>query len=68
VNGYTMRFALAWLVSIGAACTSAPIRHYTLIPPPDETLRASEATLAIDVAPCQKSIEDSAGGSGPKDR
>jgi uncharacterized lipoprotein YmbA len=44
-----MRFALAWLVSVGAACTSAPIRYYTLIPPPDEPLRVAQATLAIDV-------------------
>jgi uncharacterized protein len=49
VNAYTTRFAVAWLVSIGAACTSAPIRYYTLIPPPDEPLRAARATLPIDV-------------------
>jgi uncharacterized protein len=49
VNAYSTRFALAWLVSVGAACTSAPIRYYTLIPPPDKPLRAAEATLAIEV-------------------
>jgi uncharacterized lipoprotein YmbA len=49
VNAYSTRFALAWLVSVGAACTSAPIRYYTLIPPPDKPLRAAQATLAIDV-------------------
>jgi uncharacterized protein len=49
VNGYYTRLALAWLVSAGAACTSAPIRYYTLIPPPDGALRAAQATLAIDV-------------------
>jgi uncharacterized protein len=49
VNAYTTRFALAGLVSIGAACTSAPIRYYTLIPPPDKTLQAAEATVAIDL-------------------
>ena len=49
MNGCYQRFALAWLVSIGAACTSAPIRYYTLSPPPDKPLRAAEATLAIDV-------------------
>jgi uncharacterized protein len=49
VNGYYTRFALAWLVSVGAACTSAPIRYYTLIPPPDKSLRAAQATLAIGV-------------------
>jgi uncharacterized lipoprotein YmbA len=49
VNGYYLRFALAWLVSVGVGCTSAPVRYYTLTPPPDRTLPASEATLAIDV-------------------
>ncbi|MGA2191138.1 MAG: PqiC family protein [Steroidobacteraceae bacterium] len=49
MNGCYLRFALAWLVSIGAACTSAPIRYYTLIPPPDKPLRAAQATPAIDV-------------------
>jgi uncharacterized protein len=49
VNAYYTRFALAWLLSIGAACTSAPIRYYTLTPPPDEPLRAARATPPIDV-------------------
>jgi uncharacterized lipoprotein YmbA len=49
VNAYYTRFALAWLVSVGAACTSAPIRYYTLIPPPDKPLRAAQAAVAIDV-------------------
>jgi uncharacterized protein len=49
VNGYYMRFALAWLVSVGVGCTSAPVRYYTLTPPPDKTLPASETTLAVDV-------------------
>jgi uncharacterized lipoprotein YmbA len=49
VNRYFLRFALAWLVSVGVGCTSAPVRYYTLTPPPDKTLPASEATLAIDV-------------------
>lgn len=43
------RLAIAWLASIGAACTSAPIRYYTLIPPPDMRLQPAEAALAIDV-------------------
>jgi len=47
VNGFYLRFALAGLVSVGAGCTSAPVRYYTLTPPP--TLPASETTLAIDV-------------------
>ena len=49
MNAYYTRFALAWLVSVGAACTSAPIRYYTLIPQPDKPLQAAQATLAIDV-------------------
>jgi len=49
VNGYYLRFALAWLVSIGVGCTSAPVRYYTLTPPPAKILPASETTLAIDV-------------------
>jgi len=49
VNGFYLRFALAWLVSIGVGCTPAPVRYYTLTPPPAKTLPASETTLAIDV-------------------
>jgi uncharacterized protein len=49
VNGYYLRFALAWLVSVGVGCTSAPVRYYTLTPPPDKPLPVSETTLAIDV-------------------
>jgi uncharacterized lipoprotein YmbA len=49
VNGFYLRFAVAWLVSVGVGCTSAQVRYYTLIPPPDKTLPASETTLAIDV-------------------
>ena len=48
MNGNYLRFALAWLVSIGVGCTSAPVRYYTLAPPPGKTLPASETTLAID--------------------
>jgi uncharacterized protein len=44
-----LRFAVAWLVSVGVGCTSAPIRYYTLTPTPDQTLPASETTFAIDV-------------------
>jgi uncharacterized lipoprotein YmbA len=36
-------------VSVGVGCTSAPVRYYTLTPPPDKTLPASETTLVIDV-------------------
>jgi uncharacterized protein len=49
VNGYFLRFALAWLVSVGVGCTSAPVRYYTLAPPADKTLPVSETALAIDV-------------------
>jgi uncharacterized lipoprotein YmbA len=48
VKGYYRRFALAWLVSVGVGCTSAPVRYYTLTPPPDKTLQA-ETAFAIDV-------------------
>jgi uncharacterized lipoprotein YmbA len=49
MNGHYLRFALAWLVSVNVGCTSAPVRYYTLTPPPDKTSPASETTLAIDV-------------------
>jgi hypothetical protein len=49
VNVYYLRFGLAWLVSIGVGCTSAPVHYYTLTPPPDKTVSAAERTLAIDV-------------------
>jgi uncharacterized protein len=48
VNGYYLPFALAWLVSVGVGCTSAPVRYYTLTPPADKTLPVSK-TLPIDV-------------------
>jgi uncharacterized lipoprotein YmbA len=40
---------VAWLGSVGAACTSAPIRYYTLTAPADKTLTAPETTVAVDV-------------------
>ena len=49
MNGLFLRFAVAWLVSVGVGCTSAPVHYYTLTPPPDKTLPVSETTLAIDV-------------------
>ena len=49
MNGLYLPFAIAWLVSVGAGCTSAPVRYYTLTPPPDKTLPASATTLTIDV-------------------
>jgi uncharacterized protein len=36
-------------VSVGVGCTSAPVRYYTLTPPPDKTAPAAQTTLAIDV-------------------
>jgi uncharacterized lipoprotein YmbA len=52
VSGRLARFALALLGGVGvwgAGCTSAPVRYYTLTPPPDATLPASPTTLAVDV-------------------
>ena len=49
MNRYFLRFALAWLVSVSVGCTSAPVRYYTLTPPPDRAVPASETTLPIDV-------------------
>ena len=49
MNGLYLRFAVAWLVSIGVGCTSAQVRYYTLTPPPDRTLPASETTVTVDV-------------------
>jgi uncharacterized lipoprotein YmbA len=49
VNGEYTRFALAWFVSILAACASTPIHYYTLTPPPGKALRAVQETPAIDV-------------------
>ena len=49
MNGYYLRFAIAWLVSVGVGCTAAPVRYYTLTPTPDKTLPAAETTLTIDV-------------------
>jgi uncharacterized protein len=49
MNGFYLRFAVAWLASIGVGCSSAPIRYYTLTPMPDQTLATSETTFAIDV-------------------
>ncbi len=49
MNACYSRLALAGLVSAVAACTSAPIRYYTLIPPPDKALPAAQATLTTDV-------------------
>ena len=49
MNGFLPRFAVAWLVSVGAACTSAPVHYYTLTPTPEKTRAASETTVAIDV-------------------
>ena len=49
MNAYYVRFALAWLVTVGVGCTSAPVHYYTLTPPPDKTVPAAQTTLAIDV-------------------
>ena len=49
MSGCYLRLALALLVSVCVGCTSAPVRYYTLTPPPDKTLPASETSLPIDV-------------------
>jgi uncharacterized protein len=49
MNRFYLRFAVAWLLSVGVGCSSAPIRYYTLTPTPDQTLATSETTFAIDV-------------------
>jgi uncharacterized lipoprotein YmbA len=49
VKGFHLRIALVWLAIVGVGCASAPVRYYTLIPPPDKNFAPSETTLAIDV-------------------
>ena len=49
MNRFYLRLAVAWLGSVGVGCTSAPVRYYTLTPPPDKTLPASEDALPVDV-------------------
>jgi uncharacterized protein len=49
VKGCYLRFALVWLVGVSAGCTSAPVRYYTLTPPPDRALPAPEPIPTIDV-------------------
>jgi uncharacterized lipoprotein YmbA len=49
VKRFYLRIAVAWLVSMGVGCTSAPIRYYTLTPTPDKTSLASETTPAVEV-------------------
>jgi uncharacterized lipoprotein YmbA len=49
VNPYYLRFAVAWLVSVGVGCTSAAVHYYTLSPPPDQNVPAAQTTVAIDV-------------------
>ena len=50
MNPYCSRCAVTLLISVAAACSSAPIRYYTLIPP--EATQAAPpkaAPIAIDV-------------------
>jgi uncharacterized protein len=49
VNICFPRFALAGIVSVSLGCTSAPVRYYTLTPPPGKTPPASQISPAIDV-------------------
>ena len=46
---YFVQIALAGLVSVAIGCTSAPVRYYTLTPPPDKASAVSETTFPIDV-------------------
>jgi uncharacterized protein len=43
------RFAVAWLVSVGVGCASAPVRYYTLTPTPDKTVPVLGTPFAIEV-------------------
>jgi uncharacterized protein len=49
VSGRHLPFILAWLVSLGVGCTSAPVRYYTLTPLPDKSWPVSDTALAIDL-------------------
>ena len=49
MNRFYPRFAVAWLVSVGVGCSSAPLHYYTLTAPPDKTVPPSMTSLAIDV-------------------
>jgi uncharacterized lipoprotein YmbA len=49
VNGFYLRFAVAWFVAIAVGCTWAPIHYYTLTPTPDGILPSSQTTFTIDV-------------------
>jgi uncharacterized lipoprotein YmbA len=48
VNGYHLRFAVAWFVSVGVGCSSASVRYYTLTAPPTMA-QPAQTSLAIDV-------------------
>jgi uncharacterized protein len=49
VSGFHRRLAVAWLVSVGVGCSSAPVRYYTLTPAPDKTSPASDTAPPVDV-------------------
>jgi uncharacterized protein len=49
MSGFYPRLVVAWLVSIGIGCTSAPVRYYTLTPAPDKTFPVSATTPTVDV-------------------
>jgi uncharacterized protein len=42
-------FVVAWATSVAAGCGSAPIRYYTLAPPPVTIAVVSPASLAVEV-------------------
>ena len=49
MNNLYRCFALACLMSSAVSCTTAPVRYYTLSQPPDDTSRATDTSLLIDV-------------------
>jgi uncharacterized lipoprotein YmbA len=49
MSRYLTCFAIACIVAAGAACTSAPVRYYTLTPPPQPDGPPAASTPAIEV-------------------
>jgi uncharacterized lipoprotein YmbA len=49
MSRYYLRFAVAWILSLGVGCTSAPVRYYTLTAPAERNGPAATAAPAIDV-------------------
>ena len=49
MSDFYPRWIVAWLVTTGIGCTSAPVRYYTLTPAPDKTIPISATTPTVDV-------------------